>query len=133
MLRDSMDNARIALWERSRLWPLWGGGADVGRVFWLSERSGERLKSQHRHCITERSEFGKAGGLTVGAPQRASIFRFHSAHKGKSSASQRMRRWRMSCWAFGSEAWLPSLKIYQRTDVRKLADTFLPIDVIPKK
>ena len=28
--------------------------------------SGERLKSRHRYCITERSEFGKAGGLAVG-------------------------------------------------------------------
>lgn len=34
-----------------------------GRVFWLSERNGERLKSRHRYCIIERSEFGKAGGL----------------------------------------------------------------------
>ena len=84
MLRDSRDKPRTALWERSRLWPLWGGGAKKGRVFRLSERSGERLKSRHRYCITERSEFEKAGGLAVGAQRRASIFRFSSAHKGKS-------------------------------------------------
>lgn len=28
----------------------------MGRVFRLSERSGERLKSRHRYCIIERSE-----------------------------------------------------------------------------
>ena len=84
MLRDSRDNARVALWERSRLWPLRGSGARKGRVFRLSERNGERLKSRHRYCIVERSEFEKAGGLTVGAQRRASIFRFRSARRGKS-------------------------------------------------
>ncbi len=54
--------------------------------------SGERLKSRHRYCITERSEFGKAGGLAVGVKRRASIFRFRSAHKASRSASQRERR-----------------------------------------
>lgn len=78
-----MDKARAALWERSRLWPLWGGGAKKGRVFRLSERNGERLKSRHRYCFY-RSEFGNAGGLAVGAQRRASIFQFRSAHKGKS-------------------------------------------------
>ena len=61
--------------------------APVG--LWGKERSslpdfGERLKSRHRYCITEQSEFGKAGGLAVGAQLRASIFRFRSARRSKS-------------------------------------------------
>ena len=45
---------------------------------------GERLKSRHRYRIIERSEFEKAGGLTVGVERRASIFRFRSARWDKS-------------------------------------------------
>ena len=59
-------------------------GAKKGRVFRLSERNGERRESRHRYRITERSEFGNAGGLAVGAQRRASIFRLRSAHRGKS-------------------------------------------------
>ena len=71
----------FAFWERSRLL------APVGR--WGKERSslpafGERLKSRHHYRIIERSEFEKAGGLAVGSQRRALIFRFRSAHKGKS-------------------------------------------------
>ena len=46
--------------------------------------SGERLKSRHRYCIIKQSEFEEAGGLAVGVKRRASIFRFRSAHRGKS-------------------------------------------------
>lgn len=46
--------------------------------------SGERLKSRHRYCITERSESEKAGGLAVGAQRRASIFQFCSDCRDKS-------------------------------------------------
>ena len=28
----------LLLTERAGLWPLWGGGALKGRVFWLSEK-----------------------------------------------------------------------------------------------
>ena len=84
MLRDERDRVRAALMPAvSVMAPvgLWGRN---GRVFRLSERSVERLKSRHRYCIIERSEFGKAGGLAVGVKRRASIFRFRSAHRGKS-------------------------------------------------
>ena len=30
----------LARTERAGLWPLWGGGAKMGRVFWLSEKDG---------------------------------------------------------------------------------------------
>lgn len=50
----------------------------------LNSRNGESWESRHRYCINERSEFGKAGGLAVGAQRRTSIFRFRSAHRGKS-------------------------------------------------
>ena len=36
------------------------------------------------HCFINRSELGKVGGLAIGAQRRASIFRFRSAHNGKS-------------------------------------------------
>ena len=36
------------------------------------------------HCFINRSELGKVGGLVIGAQRRASIFRFRSAHNGKS-------------------------------------------------
>lgn len=45
---------------------------------------GERRESRHRYCISERSESGTAGDLTVRAQRRASIFRFRSARRGKS-------------------------------------------------
>ena len=32
-----------------------------------TEKDEERRESRHRYCITERSEFEKAGGLAVGA------------------------------------------------------------------
>lgn len=56
----------------------------MGRVFRLSERSGERLKSRHRYCIIERSEFGRPEVWRSEHERRASIFRFRSPHRGKS-------------------------------------------------
>ena len=128
MLRYSSDKARAALWERSRLWPLWGGGARKGRVFWLSERNGERLKSRHRYCIIERKRVWKGrrfGGRSASGERQSSGSALPI--EASLSASQRTRRGRMSSRAFGSEARLPSLNIYQRADGRKSADTFLPI------
>ena len=81
MLRDTRDKGRTAPDGAGRIM------APVGR--WGKEGSsllafGERRKSRHRYCIIERSELGKTGGLAVGVKRRASIFRFRSAHRGKS-------------------------------------------------
>ena len=116
----------FVLLERCRLWPLWGCGGGNGRVFWLSERNGERLKSRHRYYVIERSEFGCPEVCGRCAAESVKLPVPLCPIKASLSVSERMRRCRMSCRAFGLKAWLPSLT-YQRTDIRKSADTFQPI------
>ena len=60
---------------------LWGRKGSSLLTFGEKRRKAE---DSTPHCFINRSELGKVGGLVIGAQRRASIFRFRSAHNGKS-------------------------------------------------